>query len=114
MDATLKGAATSSSIRVVYPENERFERGPVANALTVGTYRMLFLAEGEEGYGFVEPTQSMMPMSRDPAPRHYPSGASTRTPACCNTWRRCAIKISNLVRCASERIVLSTTNRIQA
>jgi hypothetical protein len=72
VDATLKGAATSSSIRVVYSENETFESGPVANALTVGTYRMLFFTEREEGYGFVEPTQSMMPISRDLAPRPYP------------------------------------------
>jgi hypothetical protein len=53
VDATLKGAATSSSIRVVYPENETFESGPLTNALTVGTYRMLFLTEKDEGYGFV-------------------------------------------------------------
>jgi hypothetical protein len=110
VDATLKDAATSSTIRVVYSENETFESGPLTNALTAGTYCMLFLIERDEGYGFVEPAQSTMPMSRDLAalPSHH---APTRTPACRNTWRRCALRISNLVRCASERIVLPTTNR---
>jgi hypothetical protein len=79
VDATLKGAATSSSIRVVYPENETFESGPLTNALTVGTYCMLFLTERDEGYGFVEPAQSTMPMSRDLAALPYPPGPDTYT-----------------------------------
>jgi hypothetical protein len=79
VDATLKGAATSSTIRVVYSENETFESGPLTNALTAGTYCMLFLIERDEGYGFVEPAQSTMPMSRDLAALPYPPGSDTYT-----------------------------------
>jgi hypothetical protein len=79
VDATLKGAATSGTIRIVYPENETFEDGPLTNALIVGAYSMLFLIERDEGYGFAESAQSTMPMSRDLAALPYPAGPDTYT-----------------------------------
>jgi hypothetical protein len=38
-----------------------------------------FLTERDEGYGVVEPAQSMMPMSRDLSALPYPSGLDTYT-----------------------------------
>src|SRR5258707_14978100 len=55
IDEVLKGDVANNILRVDYLENPDWERGPLTNALTEKTYRMLFLKADADGFDFAAP-----------------------------------------------------------
>jgi hypothetical protein len=79
IDEVLKGDIASNIIRVEYLENPDWQSGPLTNALTEKTYRMLFLKADADRFGFAASEQSSMPMSRNRNALPQPAGPDVYT-----------------------------------